>query len=362
MEKSAVESLETTRDGSDKPVLDRRRFLRGSVLAAGLLATSGGMLKTAQAAAPGVVKFACVAPEGSIWVNLTRDWNRELVSLSQNRARIQIYSGGVLGEEVDAIRKMRAGQIHATGVTGVGMGEMLSATRVLELPRLFRTTQELDAVTSRLESDFARRFAERGFTFLGFTEVGPIHLLTRKPLTKVTDLNATRMWVFEGDPLSDEIAKAYKLTGVRLPLLNVLPSLQTGVIDGVYGSPLGVMTMQWHTYLKYLVADPLSFGLGAIAMDRKFFEAQPADIQKLHLELGRKYTRQMVLRSREDNDKSLALLKSRGVQVTTLPEAEKVVLENQAKQVWTNLQGKLFPPELLASIQAVLQEVRSGKK
>jgi len=357
--------------------LDRRHFLRacmraglGASVGAGaleLLATGGlagsALLSVDTAeAATGVqtIKFACVAPEGSLWVNLTRDWDRELRSLSQNRVRIQIFGGGVLGEEQDAIRKMRAGQIQATGVTGIGMGEMVASTRALELPRLFYSLKELDDAVTALDGYYHQAFDEKGYVLLGFTEVGPIHLFTRKPIHKVSELNSMRMWVWEGDPVSKEIASTFGVSAVPLSLLNVLTSLQTKVIDGVYGSPLATVTMQWHNYLKYMTAEPLAYAVGVIAMDKKAFLSLPADVQPLMVSLGRKYTRQMVERARVDNDKAVTLMKGADIQVNPLDPSEIPLFNRKSTEIWAHLTGKLYSEDLLKQLQAVVQKSRSA--
>lgn len=357
--------------------MNRRRFVKQALLAgvtapagvravgalAGSALLGSGLLTVEEAQAatgPQVIKFACVAPEGSLWVNLTRDWDRELRTLSNNRVRFQIFGGGVLGEEQDAIRKMRAGQIHATGVTGIGMGEMVASTRALELPRLFFSLKELDDATSALDGYYRQAFDEKGYVLLGFTEVGPIHLFTRKQLHKVSDLNSMRMWVWEGDPVSKEIASTFGVSAVPLSLLNVLSSLQTKVIDGVYGSPLATVTMQWHNYLKFMTAEPLAYAVGVIAMDKKAFQALPADVQPMLVSLGRKYTRQMVDRARTDNDKAVALMKKAGIQVAPLDPSEVPLFNKKSMEIWAHLTGKLYSEDLLKQLQAIVAKSRAG--
>lgn len=308
------------------------------------------------------IKLACLAPEGSLWVNLTKDWDKELRQRTQNQAKIQIFPGGVLGEEIDTIRKMRAGQIHATGVTGIGMGEMVGATRVFELPRLFKSYAELDAAEKRLEGYFVDAFQKKGFVFLGFTEVGPIHMFSKKPIYKTEELVQRKMWVWESDPISQEIARVFRVSSVPLSVLNVLPSLQTGLIDAIYGSPLAVVTMQWSSYIKYMVTEPLAYAIGVMAMDKKAFDSLPQNVQSIQMELGKKYTRKMVEQSRLDNAKSVELLKSKNIQLVSFNEKESQSLEEKAKQTWTFLQKQLYTQELLTQVQGAALSVRGLSK
>ena len=61
------------------------------------------------------------------------------------------------------------------------------------------------------------------------------------------------MWMWEGDPLAEATFKAFNINPIPLSLADVLTSLQTGLIDGVYTSPLACITLQWFTKIKYFV-------------------------------------------------------------------------------------------------------------
>ena len=89
-----------------------------------------------------VIKFASLAPEGSTWVKVLTQWNQELTEKSKGALKFRVYSGGVAGDEKDVIRKIRLGQLHAGGFTGVGLGEIAPEVRILDAPFLFRNTEE----------------------------------------------------------------------------------------------------------------------------------------------------------------------------------------------------------------------------
>ena len=84
------------------------------------------------------IKFASLAPEGSTWVKVLNEWNQELIEKSKGELKFRVYSGGVAGDEKDVIRKIRLGQLHAGGFTGVGLGDIAPEVRILDVPFLFR--------------------------------------------------------------------------------------------------------------------------------------------------------------------------------------------------------------------------------
>ena len=77
------------------------------------------------------------------------------------------------------------------------------------------------------------------------------------------------------------LAKAYfealQVTPISLSVIDVLTSLQTGLIDTVYASPLGAIALQWFTKVKYMTALPISNATGAIVVSKKTFDRLTPD-------------------------------------------------------------------------------------
>ncbi len=200
----------------------------------GLLLTAAGV----PASPPAVpIKFATLAPEGSTWMQTLRAMDEELRKASGGRVHLTLYPGGVAGDEIDVLRKIRIGQLHGGAFSGVGLGAVLPAVRVLELPLLFQNPGEVDYVTATMEEKFARAFEEQGFVLLAFAEAGFVHLFSKKAIRHREDLNRVKIWTWQGDPLALAMFRAYQVAPVPLALPEVLPSLQTGLIDAFYAPP-----------------------------------------------------------------------------------------------------------------------------
>ncbi|CUT01461.1 TRAP transporter substrate-binding protein DctP, partial [Candidatus Kryptobacter tengchongensis] len=86
-----------------------------------------------------LIKVATIAPEGSTWINVLREYDAQIRKESNGRLGFKIYAGGVAGDEIDVLKKIRIGQYHAGGFTGVGIGEIAPNLRVLDSPFLFKS-------------------------------------------------------------------------------------------------------------------------------------------------------------------------------------------------------------------------------
>lgn len=293
------------------------------------------------------IKFAILAPEGTAWHKVVTAWDRELSEKTQGRVKLKIYAGGSMGDEQDIVRKMRIGQVHAAGFTGLGLGIINPAVRVLELPMLVSNYAEMDAVTKKIQPKLEKGFEDKGFVFLGWAETGFVNVFSNKPIATLKDMSGMKMWAWEGDQLVAEMYKAFKIVPIPLPITDVLTSLQTKMIEAVYTPPLGAIALQWFTAVKYMSDLKLADSTGGILITKQAFAGlSPADQQILR-ETGRTYAAELVKQTRADNEKSYATIAKQGIQtVKVLPE-EVEKIRATSREIWKALVGKLYSQELL---------------
>ncbi len=73
-----------------------------------------------------VLKFATLMPTGTAWTKILDDWVNEVETKSDGRIQFKMYSGGIMGDEPDVLRKIRKGQLHGGLFTGYGIGRIYS--------------------------------------------------------------------------------------------------------------------------------------------------------------------------------------------------------------------------------------------
>ncbi len=306
-----------------------------------------------------LIKVATIAPDGSTWTNVLREYDAQIRKESNGRLGFKIYAGGVAGDEIDVLKKIRIGQYHAGGFTGVGIGEIAPNLRILDSPFLFKSYDEVDYIYQKFNDEFEKEIEKGGFVLLGWAEVGFVYTFTKTPIYGVDDLKKLKMWAWQGDPIADVAYKIIGVTPVPLSITEVFTSLQTGLIDGVYGSPLAVLATQWFTRVKYMHNVPLSNASGALLISKRYFDSLPKDLQEILLRNGRKYMRKLVELTREENKKAIETLKKNGIIITN-PPSEKLLKEYDeiGKKARRALVGRLFTKEWLDKIEGSLEEYR----
>jgi TRAP-type C4-dicarboxylate transport system substrate-binding protein len=306
------------------------------------------------------IRFATVAPDGSTWMKVMREYAKAVKDATNNEVTFKIYPGQVAGDEKDVLRKIRIGQLDSGGFTGVGLGEIVPEVRILDSPFLFKSHEEVDYVSSRLFDYFSQKFEEKGFILLGWAEVGFVYVFTNEPINSLEDMSGVKMWMWEGDPVAEAIFRSFGISPIPLSIIDVMTSLQTNLINGVYVSPLACVAVQWYTKVKYMLDLPLADSNGAVLISKKKFNQLSDSQKKVLRELSRKYFGELTRISREDNEKSLALLKEAGIVFTEISDQNKIDgFVKSGKQARWDLVGKMYDEAFLKKVEALVEEVRA---
>lgn len=318
------------------------------------------MLAVPAAAQTTAIKLATLAPDGSTWMKELGELSKDLEKQSDGKLKFKFYAGGVSGDEKDVVKKIRIGQLHGAGFTGVGLGEIAPEVRLLDAPWLFRSRGELEAVRSKLDKELRAALEKGGFVLLGWTDLGSVYVFSKNRIAAPADMKKEKVWVWEGDPIAIAAWKALGVSPVPLSVVDVMQSLQTGMINAVYGPPLGVVALQWHSKVKNIYPVPIAESTGAVLVSKKFFDGLPKDQQKLLLDLSAKHIKALNAQTNAENDKALEALQKQGLELAGEPGADvRRKFEELGVAARKELTGKMFPAELLAKVEKELAALRA---
>lgn len=341
-----------------------RRYFRTIValVLPALLLAAPSFTTPARAAKKQVIKFASLAPEGTTWMRIMRALDKDLRKATGKAVRFRIYPGGVSGNEKDVVRKLRVGQLHAAGFTGVGLGEILPAVRLFEIPFLFRNYKEVDAVHLALDGWYEEAFRKKGYVLLGWSEVGFARFFSKKPINNISDLSKQKVWMWEGDPLARAYFTAMGVRAIPLAVTDVLTSLQTGLVDTVYISPLAAIALQWFTKVRYINPVPMANVTGAVVMRKKNFDRLSPAHRKILIKQTRARMIELRRLTRKENAGAIAAMKKRGLKISAPPAAADLeAFRRIGEKAEKTIVGKLIPAELLTRARRTLSALRSGK-
>jgi TRAP-type C4-dicarboxylate transport system substrate-binding protein len=306
------------------------------------------------------IKFATVAPEGSIWVNYMRDLDNRLKSKSNGRLRLLIYAGGIAGDELDVLKKIRIGQLHCAAFSGVGITEILPLWRVMDLPFLFRNMDEVKSVQSELKSLFTGEFRKKGFEYIEWAEVGDVYLFSKKEIKTRDDLKGLKIWTWSGDPVSKRTFSIMGSTPISLAITDVTTAINTNMIDTVYAPPVGALAMQWHENMKYMTGIPIAHSTGAILVSKNYFNKIPDDLAELFKEEVKLSMKKLTDELQVQTTEAIKVIKEKGITISPAPEGEELQkFYDLNTEIGNELKGGIYPEELLNKVHDVLNKNRT---
>lgn len=332
-------------------------------LTSAILLILGMLCFTAPLHAADSIKFATLAPKGSTWMNNFDAMAKELRSKTDGELQFRFYPNGVQGDEPDVVRKMRAGLLHAGAMTATGLGEIQQEVLIFQLPRMFKTYDEVDYVRDHLLEELNKAFVDAGYVLLGMGDIGFYYIFSNQPITTMADLQSpkVKMWVRTSDKIGLEFYKNAQVATVPREVTQVLASLYSGQINAVSVSPYACVALQWFPKFKYMSDFPVSVGVGATVMTKGKFDQLSSDQQKLLRDITAKYQDELIQKIREDNDKAIeALQQKAGIKVVEFKEDARQAWEAIAVETHNALVGEIYSQTFLDKINALLQEYRKN--
>lgn len=299
-----------------------------------------------------VIRFASLAPPGSAFMRVMKAWNRSLKKATQNRVGLRFYSGGSQGDERDFIRKVRAGQVDAAGVTTTGLGMVVRPVLVLTTPGLITEYDQLERARSELGPRFNQMFQDAGFVNMAWGEAGKNRIFSVEEFARPEDLKALRPWAWKDDPIFAELVRIVGANPVRMGVPEVYGGLQTRMIDVVPTSSIAAVAMQWYTRLNYVAKDNFAIIVGGSLIKREKFNELSKQDQKALLDTSERAARALDTLSRRDDDKAYRSMIERGMIEVDIA-AHKAEWDAVAAQTRKNLTGRVYSKSLLQAVEKV---------
>jgi TRAP-type C4-dicarboxylate transport system substrate-binding protein len=306
------------------------------------------------------VKLGSLAPTGSPWDKGLNRLGAEWEKLSNGSVELKIYPGGIVGDEADMIRKMRIGQLNAAGITGIGMCRIFPDIITVQLPLLVRSNAELTYVLDKIKPAFASELEKRGFKVIIWSFVGWVHFFSKNPVVTPDDLKRQKMFIWAGDADALQIWKESGFHVVPLTPTDIMPSLQSGMIDAFSATPLSAASYQWFGLAKNMCEMKWAPLIGGIVMTTATWSKIPPDIAAKLETAAQQIGSDMQADILKADDEAMAVMKKNGLVVNPVPaSAEKAwqaSVENGIAQGLLKDKAK----DLFETVKKYLSEYRAS--
>ncbi len=331
-----------------------KKFLKKLSLAAILLLT-GTSLSQGQGL---TLKLGTLAPEGSPFDLIIRDMGDAWKTAG---VKLQMYSGGVLGDEPDMVTKMRLGQIQVGVFTVVGLAKIDKGVQALSIPMLYKDYAESDYVRGKMQPLLEARLAAKGFKVLNWGEAGWVMFFGKQPILTPEDLKKVKFFVWGDDTDTMNIWKSAGYSPVPLAATDILPNLQTGLINAFDTTPISALSFQWFTSAPHMTNMRWCPLVGATIITTKAWNRLPADMKPALLKAAADAGTRFKTEIRTGEQKAIDVMKTKGLTVHEITGEQHDAWEKLFQNTYPQISGTVIPADMMTQAIQYRDEYRAKK-
>ncbi len=307
-----------------------------------------------------VIKIASIAPNGSLYHRVLQEIGEAYRNSQGPRARAIVYPDSLQGTEADTVRRMRVGQLDGSMLSIVGLSQIDPSVAALQfMPMMFRSWDEVDYVREQLRPELEAKLAAKGFVVLMWGEAGWVQFFTREPITRPEDFKRTRVFAWAGHPAQVGLMRSLGFRPVALPIADILPALETGIIDTVPVAPMWALVGQFDRVARYMLPVNWVPIVGATVFRKRTFDAMRPDVREAVMAAARAGGEKLRAHRVVQDQESIRAMRNRGLTVQAMtPEIEQAWRE-VALEAWPRLRGSMVPADTFDKVRASLEAYRA---
>ncbi len=312
---------------------------------------------------PQVWKFATIAPKGIGLGNSIRSILIPAIEEgSDHTLKIDVYWGGVMGDEADYQQKMRIGQIQGAGVSGMAATIFCPEMAVVELPFLFETWDEVDHIKTVMRRDFEKLYEKYGYKLVCWNDQGFDQYYSAKyPLTKLDQFKKAKFGTWYG-PVEEKFLDELGANPIPVGVAEAVPAMRQGVADSMIAPAFYVVATQMYPNTKYVNPVRVRYSPALVVVELDAWNSIPELYRNRFFEQRPEIERKIAKGIRGDNKKCLKAMIKYGVEKTEMDPRELEAMKVAARTTWNYFAGKIYSRELLDKLLAHLEEFRKEKK
>jgi TRAP-type C4-dicarboxylate transport system substrate-binding protein len=306
------------------------------------------------------LRFATLIPRGSLYHRVLLEVGEAWRRAEGGDAAFTVFADGIQGDEADTVRRMRIGQLSGAMISVVGLSEIDAGAAALQfMPLMFRSWEEVDAAGQQLRPMLERRMAERGFVVLYWGEAGWVRFFSTTPAVRPGDFKRLKLFAWTGSPPQIDLMRSLGYQPVVLETADILPGLQTGLIDAVPLIPTWALASQVDTLAPHMLDMRWVPIVGASVMTRAAWDSvSPAGQAALRQASATAGEELRAARETADSG-AVEAMRQRGLKIHPLtPEAESE-WRAMAAATYPHIRGGMVPADVFDTVQKALADFRA---
>jgi TRAP-type C4-dicarboxylate transport system substrate-binding protein len=206
-----------------------------------------------------------------------------------------------------------------------------------------------------MEARLTALVEQRGYVPIQWSQVGPIRIFCAKAYRTPAEMDDAKMFAWDGDPASVEAWKAAGFRPVVLSSTDLIPSLQTGMINCIANAPLYVLTARLFERAPNMIDVNWGYLFGATLVRKDAWEKVPADLRPKLLAIAKDLGKRVDAEVKRLNDDAIAAMTKQGLNVVKVDPAP---WRAAAEKAWPVIRGGVVPVAFFDEVVRAREQTR----
>ena len=241
---------------------------------------------------------------------------------TNGRIEVQVAPSAQLGDDAAMVTALRTGALDMSANSQGAVANAVPEYAAYGMPFMFSTpAQAFKLLDGPLGKELADKSADKGMIVLGFWDNGIRHMTnSKRPILKVEDMKGLKMRT-PPDAVLVDIMQALGAEAQQIKFAELYVALQQGVVDGQENPLVNIHASKLYEVQKHLALTSHMFQMTPFLMSKRTWERLSEADRKAVQDAALEATGLQRKMAQEADDKLLAELKVKGVQVTTVDKS-----------------------------------------
>lgn len=217
-----------------------------------------------------ILRYGDVNPEGNITVKTARYFAAQVNELSEGRIEIDVYSSGVLGDELQSYQQLQMGALDFYRANSASLNRLGDLDAVLlSLPYIFRDRNHMWRVcTGEIGKGILQNIQESGSQLVGifYVDEGERNLFTvDKPIYHISDMKGMKIRAMLSDSLRDTLL-AFGAVPIPITYAQTYNALQSGEVGGAENPVFSYYSNKFYKAAPYYIKSNHMYSPGIVVM------------------------------------------------------------------------------------------------
>jgi C4-dicarboxylate-binding protein DctP len=315
-----------------------------------LFAAATVFAASAYAQNPIVIKFSHVVAADTPKGKGAQKFKELAEAATKGRVKIELYPNSQLYKDKEELEALQLGSVQMLAPSLSKFGPLgVKEFEVYDLPYILPSKAALARVNEGpVGKSLLKKLESKGIVGLAFWDNGFKEMTANKPLRMPADFKGSKMRI-QSSKVLDAQMRALGANPQVLAFSEVYQAMQTGVVDGSENTPSNIYTQKVHEVQKHLTVSDHGYIGYAVIVNKKFWDALPADVRSSLDGAMKEATRYANDIAQKENDAALeAIRKSGKTEVYTLTPQEKAAWRDALLPVQKTMEERIGK-ELIAT-------------